>query len=453
LFSALAPRRILLRESTAMAEDSARKQLVSGQIFAHKFRLERPIGSGGMGAVWRAWNLQLDIPVAIKVMNAVFAEQAESVARFEREAKAAARIRGRHVVNIYEHGAHDGRCYMAMELLEGEDLNQRLKREGRLSLQATARIVSDLCKALQRAHDLGVVHRDLKPANIFLTRDGDEEIAKVLDFGIAKLMYTTDGGFVSITGQILGTPTYMSPEQIRATKHVDARADLWSLAVIVFRALTGASPFSGSMFDITSSILGGPTPVASAVAPDLAPEVDAFFARAMARDIDHRFQSARELSNAFSVLTGHTIVISGTATPLPEPPNADDVTVADLKAPHRLDGESGPPSAPLAADHELAVDVVSVSEMTTRRRPDGESRPPPAALVADQKLAVSLPVQENFANATAQQVPERGGRSWVRWIVIVAAILVIAAALVSVAFRSRPDQGLGRSRPRGSAPT
>lgn len=418
-----------------MAEQSVRKQLVPGQIFAGKFRLERQIGSGGMGVVWRAWNLQLDIPVAIKVMIAAFAEQAESVARFEREAKAAARIRGRHVVNIYEHGTHDGRCYMAMELLEGEDLNQRLKREGRLSLQATECIVSDLCKALQRAHDLGVVHRDLKPANIFLTRDGDEEIAKVLDFGIAKLMHTTDGGFVSVTGQILGTPTYMSPEQIRATKHVDARADLWSLAVIAFRALTGAFPFSGSMFDITSRILGGVTPVASAVAPDLAPEVDAFFARAMARDIDHRFQSARELSNAFSVLAGRPVRHSGTETPLPEPPKADDFTVADLKAPRGTDGESRPPSALLAADQELAVDTDTMSEQTTRRRPDGESRPPPAALAADPKLAVRGPVQENFANATVQPVAERRGRSWVTWAVIVAAIVVIAAALATVAFR------------------
>ncbi|MEO5725509.1 MAG: serine/threonine-protein kinase, partial [Byssovorax sp.] len=343
-----------------MAKQSVQKRLVSGQIFAHKFRLEDQIGAGGMGTVWRAWNVQLDIPVAIKVMNATFAQDAESVARFEREAKAAARIRGRHVVNIYEHGVHEGLTYMAMELLEGEDLNQRLKREGRLSLRATAHIVSNLCKALQRAHDLGVVHRDLKPANIFLTRDGDEEIAKVLDFGIAKLMHTTDGGFVSVTGQILGTPTYMSPEQIRATKHVDNRADLWSLAVIAFRALTGEFPFSGSLFDITSSILGGTTPIASAFASDLAPEVDAFFARAMARDIDRRFQSARELSSAFSVLSGDTVLISAVETPLPAPPN-DDVPLSRKTAQRGHDRESTPPPEGAEADEELAADAVTLS--------------------------------------------------------------------------------------------
>ncbi|MEP7121386.1 MAG: serine/threonine-protein kinase [Byssovorax sp.] len=440
-------------------------QLVSGQIFADKFRLEGPIGSGGMGVVWRAWNLQLDIPVAIKVMTATFARHSESAERFEREAKAAARIRGRHVVNIYEHGVHEQLAYMVMELLEGEDLNQRLKREGRLSLRATARIVSDLCKALQRAHDLGIVHRDLKPANIFLTRDGDEEIAKVLDFGIAKLMHASEGGFVSVTGQMLGTPTYMSPEQIRATKHVDARADLWSLAVIAFRALTGAFPFSGSMFDITSGILKGRTPVASAAAPDLSPEVDAFFARAMASNINHRFQSARDMSNALSVLSGDTVLISAAETLLPQPPT-DDVPGSE-KTTERHDGQSRLPSAALAADQERPIDEVTLSDRTTQRRHDDESKPSPAALAADlkravdevtvrehrhdgeskpspsvlaadQKLAARRPAHTNLADATPQRVSERAGRSRVAWLVILSVIIIIGA-LLAVAFWTRPD--------------
>ncbi len=425
-----------------MAEQRVRKQLVSGQIFAHKFEIERRIGSGGMGVVWRARNLQLDIPVAIKVMNAEFDEKAESVARFEREAKAAARIRGRHVVNIYEHGVHDGLLYMAMELLEGEDLNQRLKREGRLSLQATVRVVGDLCKALQRAHELGVVHRDLKPANIFLTRDGDEEIAKVLDLGIAKLMYTTDSGFVSETGQILGTPTYMSPEQIRNTKHVDARADLWSLAVIAFRALTGAFPFSGSMFDITSRILGGPPPVASAVAPDLAPEVDAFFARAMARDIDRRFQSARELANAFSELSGGAVLISGTETPFADPPTDDVVTLSDMKTQRLDDDESFSPPAAAAADQTLTV-----------LRPVHENLAG-AAAAADQTLTVLHPVHKNVADSTVvvERVAKRHDRSWITRVVIVSALLVIVAALLAVAYSSRSERGFGDLPSRDSMP-
>lgn len=438
-----------------MAELSVRKQLVPGQTFAHKFRLERRIGSGGMGVVWRAWNLQLDIPVAIKVMNAQFAEQAESVARFEREAKAAARIRGRHVVNIYEHGVHDGLLYMAMELLEGEDLNQRLKREGRLSLEATARVVGDLCKALQRAHELGVVHRDLKPANVFLTRDGDEEIAKVLDLGVAKLMYATDGGFVSETGQMLGTPIYMSPEQIRDTKHVDARADLWSLAVIAFRALTGAFPFSGSMFDITSRILGGPTPVASSFAPDLAPEVDAFFARAMARHIDRRFQSARELSNAFSELSGSAELTSGTEPLLSDPPTDEAVTLSQMKTERFPDheGEGRPPPVASAADQTVAEAAVFLSEIKIDRLPERESRPTVAALAADQALAVRRPVHKDLADATvAEGAARRRGRSWISRAVIVSTIVVIVAALLAVAFSSRPDRGFGALPPRDSTP-
>jgi serine/threonine protein kinase len=365
-----------------MAERSARKEPVTGEVLAGKFRLERLIGSGGMGSVWRAWNLQLEIPVALKVMAANIAEQPGVVERFEREAKAAAQIRGRHVVNIYEHGVHEGLPYMVMELLEGEDLNQRLRRERRLSLPATARVVGDLCKALGRAHELGIIHRDLKPANVFLARDGDDEVVKVLDFGVAKLTQGGDGGLVTATGQIMGTPIYMSPEHIQASKHVDPRADLWSLGVIAFRALAGQLPFRGSIFQVTTEILSGPVPVPSSVAPDLPPAVDAFFARALARDIDRRFQTARELSDAFGEL------LAGA----PEPSAA-------RPAP-------GPASSP---DGDAPV---TLSEMRTVAMLP--KQPPPRPL---------------------------RHRSWITWVVIASVIAVTVATLLAVALWSRTPVG------------
>lgn len=293
-----------------MAERGPWKQLTPGEVFAGKFRLEREIAAGGMGSVWRAWNTQLEIPVAIKVISGTVAEWPGVVERFEREARAAAQIGGPNVVQIYEHGVHEGLPYMVMELLVGEDLLHRLKRVRRLPLPHAARVVRDIAKALHRAHELGIVHRDLKPANIFLVGEGDDETAKVLDFGVAKLTQTGDSGLVTATGEIMGTPNFMSPEHIQTSKYVDHRADLWSLAVITFRAVTGHLPYSGQVFEVTRRILSGPPPVPSDFAPDLPPAVDTFFARAMARDIRQRFQSARELSDAFGKLVGEVAAAS-----------------------------------------------------------------------------------------------------------------------------------------------
>jgi serine/threonine-protein kinase len=289
-------------------------RLARGETFAHKFRLEREIASGGMGTVWRARNLQLDVPVAVKVMAPRVASSAGFVARFEREAKAAAQIRSPHVVTVHEHGVHEGLPYMIMELLEGEDLHQRLKRETRLSLAATARVVRDVCRALHRAHDLGIVHRDLKPANVFLARDLDEEVVKVLDFGIAKLT-NDEGSRITSTGEMMGTPHYMSPEQVKAAKHVDHRADLWAVGAIAYRCLTGQLPFSGSTLEIVQQILHERAPAASSVAPHLPRAIDAFFDKAMAPDIARRFQSARELSDALAA-----VAASDPSAEVPPPP-------------------------------------------------------------------------------------------------------------------------------------
>ena len=223
-----------------------------------------------MGSVWHATHLGLDIPCAVKFIEGEIAQLAEAQARFEREAKAAARSRSPHVVQILDHGVFEGTPYIAMELLDGEDFGKRLQRIGRMPPNDVLRIVGQVCRALTKAHGVGIVHRDLKPDNIFLVRDDDREIAKVLDFGIAKATGTGIDGSNTKTGAMLGTPYYMSPEQAQGIKAVDHRSDLWSLAVIVFQALTGRLPFeSEALGDLLVRIIVAPVPMPSQFVQDL----------------------------------------------------------------------------------------------------------------------------------------------------------------------------------------
>ncbi len=270
-------------------------------IIGGKYRLERVLGVGGMGSVWAAKHLQLETDVAIKFMAPEFATSNAARTRFEREARLLAQLKSPNVVQVHDSGVEsDGSLYLVMELLEGEDLEARLGRLRALSLASAAEIVRQAARALTRAHEVGLVHRDLKPANLFLARQGDEEVVKILDFGIAK---EASGSSNTRTGTLMGSPHYMSPEQVRDAKHVDGRSDLWSLGVIAFRMLTGTLPFeSEAVGDILVEICSAPIPLASMVAPSLPAAVDRFFERALARDPAARFASARELSDFFATL-------------------------------------------------------------------------------------------------------------------------------------------------------
>jgi serine/threonine protein kinase len=217
---------------------------IRGTVLAGKYRLHQPIGEGGMGAVWRAEDLRLGAPVAVKLIHRRDIDNAETLARFEAEAEIAAQLRSTNVVQVFDAGVdHEtGAPFIVMELLEGESLRDRLTREHTIAPIVLAHIVSQVARALTRAHALGIIHRDLKPANIFLLRDGDIDVVKVLDFGIAKRTRGSHAG-PTATGDLLGTPNYMSPEQILSSKDVDYRTDLWSLAVIATECLTGKLPF------------------------------------------------------------------------------------------------------------------------------------------------------------------------------------------------------------------
>ncbi len=218
-----------------------------GAVLAERYRLDRAIGSGAMGAVYEAVHLGLGKHVAIKILHAQHKGSRDVEARFEREARAAATIISDHIVQTFDVGtdATHG-LFLVTELLEGEDVDARLARERRLDVETAVTIGRQVARGLEKAHAGGIVHRDLKPANVFLTtRDDGSLLAKIVDFGISKRMHD-EPFLVPLTnkGTAVGTPQYMAPEQLTGVSDIDGRADVWALGTLMYEMLTGASPFA-----------------------------------------------------------------------------------------------------------------------------------------------------------------------------------------------------------------
>lgn len=274
-----------------------------------RYRLRTPLGAGAMGEVWRADHVALGTQLALKLVDTANREDApEILARFQQEARAAAQLRSPHVVQILDHGADDRVAFIAMELLEGESLERRLERRGRLTPAETAHVLREMARGIDRAHAAGIVHRDLKPPNVFLARIDGVEIVKVLDFGIAKFLgVPREAQLQTQAGFVVGTPAYMSPEQVLG-KHVDHRSDLWQMAVIAFECVTGQRPFDGATLgQLFMTICTHPVPVPSAIAPAAigghdAAAFDAWFARGVERDPGRRFGSAGEMAEALCAI-------------------------------------------------------------------------------------------------------------------------------------------------------
>ncbi|HSC88504.1 MAG TPA: protein kinase [Polyangiaceae bacterium] len=296
-----------------------------GQLLAGKYRLEKEIGRGAMGTVWAAVHVSLGQRVAIKIISPEHADSDELRKRFDTEARAAAKLRSRFVVGVFDHGlTQNGLPYIVMEFLEGECLEDRINRFGVISLPEAARITRHIGRALARAHAHGIVHRDLKPANIFITKaeeddDGGDWIAKVLDFGIAKVEDYSERSTTK-TGTVLGTPLFMSPEQVRGASSVDSRADLYSLGMVIYNMLTGAYAFEGQSFgDLLVSICTDPLPTLSNRAPGLPDALDDWFYKTCARDPAARYQTAEELVRGFEYAIGDAstgrVSMVGSSTP------------------------------------------------------------------------------------------------------------------------------------------
>ncbi|HEX4447192.1 MAG TPA: protein kinase [Polyangiaceae bacterium] len=272
-----------------------------GDVLAGKYSVERVIGQGGMGVVVAARHIQLGQKVALKFLLPAAFETPEAVARFLREAQAAFQIRSEHVARILDVGTLEtGSPFMVMEFLTGSDLGQVLEERGALPISEAIGYVLQACEAIAEAHSLGIVHRDLKPANLFLTRRADgSSLIKVLDFGISKSTATSTGPASSVTATtaVIGSPAYMSPEQVRSSKHVDARTDIWALGVVVYQLVAGALPFGGqTLTELLAMIAADPPMPLRAARRDAPAQLEQLLNRCLEKDPRRRVANVAELA-------------------------------------------------------------------------------------------------------------------------------------------------------------
>jgi predicted Ser/Thr protein kinase len=324
-------------------------------------------------------HVSLGTRVAVKFIEAEYIESPEARSRFENEARAAAKLRSKHVVEVYDHGVtDDGRPFIVMEYLQGEPLDKRLDRVGRMTAKETARIILQVCRALAKAHAASIVHRDLKPENVFLVWDDEDgaDVAKVVDFGIAK--FTDNAASVSSatrTGSVLGTPYYMSPEQARGLRSVDFRSDLWSVGVITYRCIVGSLPFDGeAVGDLLVKLCTAPIPVPSQIAPEAVPPgFDAWFAKALSREPEGRFRTALELAESLGAVCGLPVRGSYSTADIPIPSHAGGppamahpVVAPGLVTPN-YGAHPTPAATPAALLHATGAPTTQTPAPSTRR--------------------------------------------------------------------------------------
>lgn len=286
-----------------------------GTVLADKYRLDRVIGVGGMGAVYQSQHALLNVPVAVKIILPEFAARSEFIQRFTNEAKAAARIQSDHITRVTDVGTTtDGISYLVMEMLEGEDLGSVLAREGPQSVERAIHWMIQTLVGLADAHSAGIVHRDLKPANLFLARRaGKPDRIKICDFGISKMTFEASGG-ITKTNSMLGSPAYMAPEQLRSSRTVDHRADIWSIGVILYEILSGATPFDGdNVGAVFAAILETDPMPLSSIIPDLPENIDQAVLKCLRRRVDERFADVAEL--AFALVGENSPLIKRTSQP------------------------------------------------------------------------------------------------------------------------------------------
>jgi hypothetical protein len=324
LASSAPPPRVASRTSLPVAADGAtldqssvrfpqrsiaalRMPISVGELVEARYLIEGILGEGGMGVVARARDTHTGTPVAIKFMLAQAISERDSLQRFVREAQILLKLHSPHLARMLDVGnLPGGEPFIVMELLAGEDLKVRLEREGRLTPAAAVQVGIEACAALACAHAEGVLHRDLKPANLFMTREpGGGEVLKVLDFGVSKFI-DADEALSPLTGDatIVGSPHYMSPEQMASPKSVDARSDLWALGVVLYELLHGSAPFEGyTLAEVCAQVLTHEPAALSTLRADVPRALSSIVARCLQKHASARFQSAEELAGALRGLS------------------------------------------------------------------------------------------------------------------------------------------------------
>ena len=275
-----------------------------GDVLAGKYRIEKILGAGGMGVVVAAHHLHLDERVAIKFLLPEVLGNAEVMGRFAREARAAVKIKSEHVARVIDVGSlENGAPYMVMEYLDGHDLSAWLELRGALPIEQAVEFVLQACEAIADAHGLGIVHRDLKPANLYCVRRSDGVLSiKVLDFGISKVTGSqVSGPDMTRTSSVMGSPLYMSPEQLRSSRDVDARTDIWSLGVILYELMTKKAPHTGdSLPELCMAIVAAPTPSIRSLRPDVPLALEEVINKCLEKDRNSRFSNVAELAIALA---------------------------------------------------------------------------------------------------------------------------------------------------------
>lgn len=398
-----------------------------GDVLAGRYRIDKILGQGGMGVVVAAHHIHLDDKVAIKFLLPQAMGSPEAVARFAREARAAVKIKNEHVARVTDVGTLDtGAPYMVMEYLEGGDLSQWLQQSGPLPVEQAVDFVLQACEAVAEAHSLGIVHRDLKPANLFVIRRPDGALSvKVLDFGISKV---ARGGSsapdVSITktAAVMGSPLYMSPEQMRSSKDVDARADIWALGVILYELASGASPFSGdTMPELVARILAEPPAPLVQNHAGIPAGLEAVILRCLEKERDRRYESVGQLAvellpfgskrarlsvdRISGVLRASGLSASALALPPSSDPSEHPRGGSTEASWGRTDSAGGPKrSLALAVTALVLLAVVGIVGWRATRV---EAQPGPASSVAAEPVSapVSAPIAPVPSKAPAPSEP------------------------------------------------
>jgi serine/threonine protein kinase len=363
--------------------------------------LRRKIAEGGMGTIWVGEHVGLCREVAVKILSRRIAGNPETLQRFTLEARLLARISSPYTPQVFDHGVRqDGTPYIVMELIHGTELWEWVATRGLLSVRQVGRIIEHVTQALTAAHDLGIVHRDVKPENIILSGGDNDFQVKLIDFGIAKSQVTRLGA-ITLVGATVGTPGYMSPEQIMGSSTVDGRADLWSLAAVAYWCLTGKLPIDADTVAgaYLASREGRLTPIAD-LRPDLPAGLRAWFATGLAHDVAKRFQSAAQMSEAFKAGVGEKPMDENVPIPLvrhlPTLPSRDAITV---RAPR-----SGRGRTPVLAVIGAAVGVMLA--MAARAAPEGFT----PARVARERAQETATAATRQVSALGEWVKSRAER-------------------------------------------